>query len=187
MKVVFLVGFMGAGKSRVGRSLAERLNWTFEDLDDRIERSQGRKIAEIFQNAGESSFREAEHTALKQLLDEVRGGVSRVVALGGGAFVQSNNAALLKAAKVPTVYLDAPVEELWRRCSEQAGTAGAQRPLLQSKEQFRRLHDRRRKGYLKASLKIATGGRDVEAVAADITKALGLHAIAARTELGETE
>lgn len=167
--------------------MAERLNWTFEDLDDRIERLQGRNIAEIFQMSGEPAFREVEHAALKQLLDEVRGGISRVVALGGGAFVQANNVALLRAANVSAVYLDAPVEELWRRCSEQAKAAGTQRPLLQSEEQFRRLHDSRRKGYLKASLKIATGGRDVEAVAADIAKALGLHAIAVRTELGETE
>ena len=53
---VFLVGFMGAGKSSVGRALGQRLNWVFEDLDDRIETREGRTVAEIFRDAGESEF-----------------------------------------------------------------------------------------------------------------------------------
>jgi len=184
---VFLVGFMGAGKTSVGRALGQRLNWIFEDLDDRIQAREGRTVAEIFRDAGESEFRRAEHSALQHVLEELRGGGARIVALGGGAFVQKENAALLKASSVPTVFLDAPVEELWLRCRAQATTNGTERPLLRSREQFRKLYETRRKSYSKASLKIQTGSRAVETIAAEIAKALGLKQIALRTEQGEVE
>jgi shikimate kinase len=178
---------MGAGKSSVGRALGQRLNWLFEDLDDRIERREGRTIAKIFRDSGESAFRQAEHTALREALVELNGGAVRVIALGGGAFVQKENAALLHTAGVPTVFLDAPVEELWRRCCQQAAEAGTERPLLQSEDQFRALHQARRKAYLKASLKVGTGGRTVEAVAEEIRTALGLKPISLRSEQGDVE
>src|SRR5881227_2738475 len=88
----FLVGFMGAGKTSVGRALGERLNWIFEDLDDRIERRERRTIAQIFRESGESAFRRAEHSALQEVLEGIQN-QARIVALGGGAYVQSNNAA----------------------------------------------------------------------------------------------
>jgi len=184
---VFLVGFMGAGKSSVGQSLGRRLNWIFEDLDDRIVRREGRSVVEIFRDSGESGFRRAEQAALKQVLEELRGGVARVIALGGGAFVQEANAALLNASGVPTVFLDAPVEELWRRCRTQASEAGTERPLLRSIEQFHQLYQSRRKGYLKAGLKIETGNRTVEEIAKEITQTLRLRSIAIRMEQGEVE
>jgi shikimate kinase len=185
--IFFLVGFMGAGKSSVGRALGQRLNWLFEDLDDRIEQHEGRKIAEIFRDSGEAHFRQAEHAALRQVLDERHGGAVRIVALGGGAFVQAANAALLRAAAVPTVFLDAPVEELWQRCRLQADAAGTERPLLGEFEQFRTLYRERRKHYAKAQVKIGTGGREVGAIAAEIAKKLSLKKIAMRTEEGESE
>jgi shikimate kinase len=184
---VFLVGFMGAGKTSVGRALGQRLNWIFEDLDDRIAGREGRSVAEIFRDSGESEFRRAEHGALKHLLDELRGGSTRIVALGGGAFVQPDNASLLKASKVPTVFLDAPVEDLWQRCSRQASEDGTERPLLRNKEQFRELYESRRPGYAKAVLKIQAGNRGVEAIAAEIAKMLGLKKIEIRNQQGETE
>jgi len=178
---------MGAGKSSVGRALGDRLNWLFEDLDDRIERREGRTVAEIFRDSGEVAFRQAERSALQQALTELRGGMARIVALGGGAFVQPGNAELLLAAGVPTVFLDAPVRELWQRCCQQASDAGTERPLLQSIEQFRELYKNRRKSYTKASLKIGTDGRRVDAIAAEIATALGLKRIAIRTEQGDVE
>ena len=184
---VFLVGFMGAGKSSVGRALGQRLNWVFEDLDDRIAAREGRSVAQIFRDSGESEFRRAEHAALQHVLDELRGGIARIVALGGGAFVQKENAALLKASGVPTVFLDAPVEELWQRCCTQAAQAGVERPLLQNVDQFRKLYKTRRAHYAKASLKVQTGSRTVEIIAAEIAKMLGLKEIALRTEQGEGE
>jgi len=184
---VFLVGFMGAGKSSVGRALGQRLNWIFEDLDDRIEQHERRRVAEIFRDSGEDPFRRAENLALQQALEQLRGGVSRIIALGGGAFAQKANVALLKAADVRTVFLDAPVEELWQRCNKQAEETGAERPLLRDMEQFRKLYKSRRASYLKASLNIETGSRTVEAIAAEIEQALGLKGIDIRTEQGEVE
>ena len=184
---VFLVGFMGAGKSSVGRALGQRLNWVFEDLDDRIAAREGRTVAEIFRDSGESEFRRAEHAALQHVLRELRGGGARIVALGGGAFVQKENAALLKSSSMPTAFLDAPVEELWRRCCVQASQSGTERPLLRNLEEFRQLYQTRRSGYSRASLEIQTGSRAVETIAAEIAEALGLKKIAMRTEQGEVE
>jgi shikimate kinase len=196
---VFLVGFMGAGKTSVGRALGQRLNWIFEDLDNRIERRAGRTVPEIFQASGEQAFRRAEHEALRELLGGragVRPGVSRVtgpgivgriIALGGGAFVQENNASLLKKSQLPTIFLDAPVEELWRRCCEQASAAGAERPLLRTEEHFRKLYEERRKSYSKAFMTIQTGGREVDEIAAEIAQRLGLKEIPVRIEQGEVE
>ena len=166
---------MGAGKSSVGRVLGQRLNWIFEDLDDRIERRQGNTVAEIFRAGGEQAFRRAERAALQEVLEELPRGPSRIIALGGGAFVQKGNAVLLKAAGVPTIFLDAPVEELWRRCREQAGKVGTQRPLLGSTKRFCALYEARRNGYSKASLRIETGSRSVEEIASEIAQSLGLH------------
>jgi shikimate kinase len=184
---VFLVGFMGAGKTSVGRALGRRLNWVFEDLDDHIQAREGRTVAEIFRDSGESEFRRAESAALQHLIGELTGGSARIVALGGGAFVQKENAALLAASGMPTVFLDAPVEELWQRCSTQATENGTERPLRRSMEQFRKLYATRRKNYSKASLRVQTGSRTVETIAAEIAKALGLKQIALRTEQGEVE
>ena len=178
---------MGAGKSSVGRVLGERLNWIFEDLDDRIERREGRSIAEIFRKSGEAAFRWAEHAALGELLQELEGGSARVIAMGGGAFVQDDNASLLHAAGAKTVFLNAAVEELWRRCRTQAGEAGMERPLLKDKRQFRKLYEARRAKYGKATLKIETSGRSVDAIAAEIAQRLDLGKIAIRTESGEVE
>jgi shikimate kinase len=178
---------MGAGKTSVGGALAEQLNWVFEDLDDRIQQREGRTVAEIFRDSGEPAFRQAEQAALEQVLEELRGGVARIVALGGGAFVQEDNAALLLASGVPTVFLDAPVEQLWQRCSQQENESGVERPLLKSMDQFRNLHGTRRKHYMRAGLKIETGSRAVHEIAAEIADQLGLMKIAIRTEQGDAE
>jgi shikimate kinase len=184
---VFLVGFMGAGKTSVGRTLAKQLNWVFEDLDDRIQQRERRTVAEIFRDSGEPAFRQAEHEALEQVLDELRGGVARIVALGGGAFVQEGNAGMLLASGIPTVFLDAPVEQLWQRCSQQASETGTERPLLRSMDQFRELHTTRRRSYMKAGVKIGTGSRTVSEIAAEIADKLRLKRIAIRTEQGDAE
>jgi shikimate kinase len=178
---------MGAGKSSVGRALGQRLNWVFEDLDDRIERCEGRTVAAIFRDSGESEFRKAEYRALRQVIEELQSGGLRIVALGGGAFVQERNAELLKASNLPTVFLDAPVEDLWQRCCNQASQTGMERPLLRSQDQFRELYETRRKGYSKAKLKIQTAGRTVDDIADQIAATLGLKQIGIRTEQGEVE
>jgi shikimate kinase len=184
---VFLVGFMGAGKTSVGRALGQRLNWLFEDLDDRIVQRAGRPVAEIFRKSGETAFRQIETEALQEVLEESRNGVARIVALGGGAFAQKTNSALIKAARVPTIFLDAAVEELWERCRRQAAELNVARPLAQDIKQFRQLYQSRRRHYLKASVKVGTSGRAVEKIAAEIERALGLKGIVIRIEQGDVE
>ncbi|HEY1264907.1 MAG TPA: shikimate kinase [Terriglobales bacterium] len=166
---VFLVGFMGAGKTSVGKALSSSLGWAFEDLDDRVEKREGRSIERIFRESGEAGFRQAEHAALKQLLAEL-GAPPRIVALGGGAYVQPDNAALLRQARAPTVFLDGPVEELFHRCQQQQ----LERPLRSDIDEFRRLYQARLVHYQAASLRIETGGKDIESVAREIAAALGL-------------
>ncbi|MGO9123387.1 MAG: shikimate kinase [Terriglobales bacterium] len=169
-RALFLVGFMGAGKTSVGRSLARRLGWDFEDLDDRIQARAGRLIAEIFRDLGEAEFRCLENAALRELLGELS---SRpcVVALGGGAFAPPENRALLERANLYVIFLDGPAEELFRRCEQEQRP----RPLLQDAKQFRELYEQRRSSYLKASCRVDTTGKDVDAVAAEVACRLGLE------------
>jgi shikimate kinase len=166
-QAVVLVGFMGAGKTTVGQALARQLGWSFEDLDDRIELRERCSIPEIFNRLGESGFRRAEHDAVVEALAELVPG--RVLALGGGAFVQAENAALI--AQFPVVFLDAPAEELWRRCQGDS----SQRPLRQGFDQFCRLCEIRRPYYLRASLRVETSGKDIETIAAEVCRALNLR------------
>ena len=184
---LFLVGFMGAGKTSVGRALAQRLNWNFEDLDERIERREQRTVPEIFRDSGEAEFRRAEHAALLDVLEELRGGAFKIVALGGGAFVQEQNAQLLQASGIPAVFLDAPVEELWRRCSKQAAEAGVERPLLRSVDQFRELYETRRSSYMRATLNIGTQNRALDEIADEIAQKLRLEEVEIRAQQGEVE
>lgn len=179
---VLLVGFMGAGKSSVGSALAARLDCAFEDLDDRIERRERRTVSQIFRDSGEAQFRRAERAALRELLQELRRGGKKVAALGGGAFAQVRNAELIEASGVSTVLLDAPVEELWRRCCRQARDQGTRRPLLHDWESFRRLYEIRLPEYLKASVRLETNGKDIDAIVAEIVKALsfGRHKLGGR-------
>ena len=168
IRVIFLVGFMGSGKTSVGRSLSHRLGWRFEDLDERIQKREGRSIAQIFRESGEEQFRQAEHVALRHLLQELDS-TGVVVALGGGAFVQLQNRALTTAPGGRTVFLDAGVDELWRRCQD-----SVERPLREDEQHFRHLYERRLPHYRKASIRVDIGGKDVESIAEEIIATLGL-------------
>jgi len=167
---IFLVGFMGAGKTSVGKALSQRLGWPFVDLDDRIEEQAGRSIEEIFRALGETAFREMEHAALRNLCEELRQS-ARVVALGGGAFVQPANLALIEGLAAHTVFLDAPVDELLRRCQEQQKT----RPLCRDAFQFRQLYQARLPTYLSAARRIETKNKDIESVAREVACSLGIE------------
>jgi 3-dehydroquinate synthase len=103
---VFLIGFMGAGKSSTGPLLAERLKVPFTDLDREIEAREGADIASLFATRGESGFREAEHAALAALAERE----PSVVALGGGAVVREDNRALMRELGT-VVYLSVSAEE----------------------------------------------------------------------------
>lgn len=167
---IFLIGFMGAGKTSVGQALSRRLHWPFEDLDDRIEEQAGRSIEEIFRVLGEAAFREMEHAALRDLCEELRQSPT-VVALGGGAFVQPVNLVLIQGVPAHTVFLDAPVDELLRRCQQQQKT----RPLCRDAAQFQQLYEARRPGYLTAARCIETQNKEVESVAREVACSLGIE------------
>ena len=165
---VFLIGFMGAGKTSVGKALAARLGWRFYDLDQVIEAREQSTVAEIFASAGESGFRQAESSALSQLLahDLVHG--DAIVALGGGAFAQEKNRAALESAGAITVLLEAPLEELERRCRNGLDV----RPLARDSGRFRRLFAGRRRSYSLARFRVNTSGRGIEEVAQEIERIL---------------
>lgn len=171
---MILIGFMGAGKSSVGRIMAGELGWDFEDLDQRIERQEERTVAEIFRDSGETEFRRLEMEALKEVLSGGAAGSGQILALGGGAFVQPQNASLIAAAGIPTIFLDAPVEELWQRCRKQSAQQETERPLLGELESFRDLYQSRRPHYMKAAFRQETGGKSVELIAAEVIQAFGL-------------
>ena len=163
---------MGAGKSSVGRALAKRLGWAFEDLDERIERHEDRTVAEIFRESGEGEFRRAEHEMLKQILAEIGQEGGRILALGGGAFIEDRNLKMIRKSGVPTIFLDAKVEELWRRCCAQTGREGVARPLLRDGAAFSGLYDLRKPHYLKASIRHETDDKTIDRIAAELAEIL---------------
>jgi shikimate kinase len=169
LRGVSLVGFMGAGKTTVGRALAARLGWRFADLDDVIQSREGRSVEEIFEQRGESGFRELERRVVREILATAKAD-PLVLALGGGAFVEEQVQQTLRDAEIPAVFLDAEVEELFRR-SEQPDVV---RPLRRDRDQFCQLYDRRRPAYLKARMRIETGGKVVAAVVEEIISGLKL-------------
>ena len=168
MPAVSLVGFMGAGKTTVGRALAARLGWRFEDLDDLIQAREGRSIEQVFQQQGESGFRELERRVISEKITAQSAPL--VLALGGGAFIEEQVQNILRDAEIPAVFLDAPVAELFRR-SEQPEVV---RPLRQDRERFCQLYERRRPAYLKAQLRIETGGKAIAMVVEEIISGLNL-------------
>src|ERR1039458_2871385 len=108
-KLIYLLGFMGSGKSTVGKLLATKLGWPFIDLDTVIEAGQGLSIRAIFENSGEVFFRQLERAALT----ETSKSEPAVIALGGGTFAQPPNVDLIRETGGITVWLDCPAEVLW--------------------------------------------------------------------------
>jgi shikimate kinase len=167
-RAIFLVGFMACGKTTTGRQLAHRLNWDFVDLDAEIESHEGQTIAEIFRlrgEHGEKGYRKAETQALRRLTESLQR--DTVIALGGGTFSLAKNRELLRPWA--SVFLEAPVEELWRRSQEDP----AKRPLRKDNfEEFRALHDQRLPSYRQATVTIVTSGRDPSSLCAEIESIL---------------
>ncbi len=166
---------MACGKTSLGQQLAQRLNWDFVDLDSLIEARERQPIAEIFLERGESAFRAAETGVLRELAESLNseGAVfhntaSRnvVVALGGGTFAQAINRELLRPW--PTVFLDAPVDELWERSREMA----AIRPLRKDRAEFVSLHQERLPSYRQATVTIVTSGKDPTSLCMEIERSL---------------
>lgn len=173
--LVCLIGFMGAGKSAVGKSLAQRMGWRFLDLDDLVESREARSVADIFAISGENGFRMAEKLALKELLTaKSLTETSIVLSLGGGAIMQPENRAALERAQAVIVFLSASAQELWQRCvtKQTLGADTRLRPLLKDEPAFKQLYAERLPQYEKADLTVSTSGKSVDQTAEEVHKAL---------------
>lgn len=135
---IALAGFMGSGKTTIGRDLAARLRRPFVDLDAEIERHAAESVVELFENRGEAEFRALEETIAREVLAR---GSSSVIALGGGAVLSERTRADLRE-RAFTVLLDVDVETAWRRVA-----SGGTRPLARNQDAFHTLHRDRQPLY----------------------------------------
>ncbi|HSZ74714.1 MAG TPA: shikimate kinase [Rhizomicrobium sp.] len=157
-RTVALVGMMGAGKSSIGRRLADRLDLPFRDADTEIEAAAGCSIPEIFERFGEEEFRCGERRVIARLLTEP----PMVLATGGGAFVDADTRSRIKSDAI-SVWIKAPVEILLARVKRRED-----RPLLKDgdpRETLTRLLVEREPAYSEADIAIESGdGPHVQAV-----------------------
>ncbi len=163
---IYLVGFMGSGKTSVGGLLAKELGLRFVDLDHEIEKLRGLSIAEIFEQGGEAEFRRLEANALRET------GTQRgvVIATGGGTLTRWENREFIHRTGV-SVWLDAPLETMLDRCR-----GGERRPLLSTPERMAELLRERLAGYRSADMRADAAAGGPEAVARSIASQLAaLH------------
>ena len=159
---IYLVGFMGSGKSTIARALATRLRWRAEDIDDLIERRERHTIAEIFSKQGEPYFRSVERDILT-LLQPLR---HVIVATGGGTFADPENRAAINFDGV-SVWIDLPLADLVHRIP-----LDGRRPLAASRADLERLYAARTDAYRLAHLRINAARASVTAVVDRILDAL---------------
>ncbi|MDX2004644.1 MAG: shikimate kinase [Meiothermus sp.] len=163
---VALTGFMGVGKSRIGRELAKELMLHFIDLDGYIERETGLSIPDIFRHLGEPTFRGLETEAVTELTQKD----FLVLSLGGGTFVNAENRQRL-LDRGPVVALWASPETIYERVSRRPG----QRPILAQEDPMQRIRDlleQRRAIYEQATLQVSTDGRRIPDVVDEIIERL---------------
>ena len=149
---IYLVGFMGAGKTTVSQALGKRLDWKVEDIDARIEKSERRDIPTIFRSSGEPYFRARERETLLALLPE-RGAV---VASGGGTFEDASNRELMLRDGA-VIWLDAPLETVLQRIPRDG-----RRPLAADRLGMEQLYNQRLTAYSQAHLRVDAGRGSVE-------------------------
>ena len=159
---IYLVGFMGSGKSTVGQLLATHIGWPFADLDRDIEAQQKSTIPDLFETLGEPGFRRIEADALTQRVRAVKNGRPVVLALGGGAYVSQANAELMDASGI-SIWLDTPFETIRERVSR-----ANHRPLAADPIFFRELFHVRREAYAKAAYAIQVTSDDPEVTLAQL-------------------
>ncbi len=151
---VYLVGFMGAGKTTLARALARRLDWEAVDIDELVEQREHRSVAEIFARHGEPYFRAQERAVLLEQL----GRPHVVVATGGGTFVDPQNRAAINQDGV-SIWLDVPLDRAIARVP-----ADGRRPLASSRGAFERLFEARRAAYQLAHVRFDAGRSGVDAL-----------------------
>ena len=162
---IVLVGLPGAGKSTVGRRLASRLGLPFVDSDEEIERAADRSVPEIFERFGEADFRDGERRVIRRLVE----GAPRVIATGGGAFMDPETRALILERCI-AIWLDAEVETLARRVKKHDS-----RPLLRGADplaRLRELAEARNPVYAEAPIRVHSASVPHEAAVDRIVAAL---------------
>src|ERR1051325_7323946 len=158
---IYLIGFMGAGKTSVGRRLAKKLGWKFLDLDEEIERTEKRQGADIFRENGEAYFRQLERNCLKRLSTAPFAAKS-IIALGGGTFLDPENRAIAEQTGL-TVWLKVSFPTIAGRVKID-GT----RPNFSSKDQAQSLYEDREPYYALAKLHVSADDGTPETIADEI-------------------
>lgn len=158
MQRIYLVGFMGAGKSTVGRELSLKLQVPFVDLDAEIEEEQGLTVREIFARFGEPHFRALERQHLKRISETAQA----VIALGGGAYVDPENRRIVDATGV-AVWLEASLSKIRERIRPDGN-----RPLLGDPKRAERLYADRLPAYRLARIHVLTDNRLPNEIADEI-------------------
>ena len=169
-RTIALVGLMGAGKSSIGRRLANALGLPFVDADEEVEKAAGRSIPDIFEELGEAAFRDGERRVIARLLD----GPAQVLATGGGAFISPQTRAKIHERGI-SVWLKADIDVLSRRLRRRSD-----RPLLKTADPTATLAgllDARNPVYGEANVVVMSRDVPHEVIVEEIVTAL-------RTELG---
>jgi shikimate kinase len=170
-KNIVLIGFMGSGKSTVGRELHQRLGYPLIDTDRSIEESTGKKITEIFKEEGESVFRDLETSKLVEIAKQAD--IRQIVSTGGGVVIRPENRSLLRKIGY-VVWLQVPEEVIYERTSR-----NQERPLLNhmdARQRISKLLAEREPWYREtAHLKIDTAGLDFKEIATGILESARYH------------
>ncbi len=156
MRKIYLVGFMGSGKSALGRRLSYLLKMPYYDMDHEIVRQQGMTIPQIFEKYGEARFREIETEFLKNFRDE-----ACIISTGGGVAINAENRKIMRRSGL-VFFLDASFEDIYKRIQHDVN-----RPIVQSstKEELEKLYHYRRKFYREAGhIQVLTEGRTIRQI-----------------------
>jgi shikimate kinase len=162
LKPIVITGFMGCGKSKVAREIARRLNVAMVDLDERITERAGRSPAQLIVEDGEAAFRAVETNTLSDVLES---GEARVVALGGGAWIQEANRDLIARYNCLSVWLDTPFDLCWARIE----ASDEVRPLGRTREQALARYEQRRPIYQLADVHFTIREENLEELISRLT------------------
>jgi shikimate kinase len=162
-KKIFLCGFMGCGKSTCGKAASGVLGVAFTDLDEQVEMSANKPIAEVFEQDGEAFFRKIEAITLTMVcgIDSA----NHIVALGGGAITNDINTELINECGV-IVFIDTDFDICYERIKNDSS-----RPLTaKSREELQELYDNRKKIYMKNAHRTIDGNNDIDTIVKEIVK-----------------